>query len=273
MKNLITRTITGAFFVAIIIGSMILHPLSFAAVIFVIMVVGLKEFYKMVEQSKVHPQKALGYIAGSVVYLIPVLASQGMISPKHLAFLPGLVFIFFITELFRKKQHAIHNVAFSIFGVAYISIPLATLSMLLSPLAAGDPPTWHILFALFIISWSNDTFAYLTGIWLGKHKLFERISPKKTWEGTIGGTLFALLAAYILAEFFYELTILQWMGGALVIVVSGTFGDLSESMLKRKFEVKDSGNFFPGHGGVLDRFDSVLFSAPAFFCYLILLNL
>ena len=273
MKNLITRTITGAFFVAIVIGSMILHPLSFAAVIFVIMVVGLKEFYRMAEHERIHPQKTLGYMAGSAVYLIPVLASQGIISPKILASLPGLIFIFLITELYRNKQHAMHNVTYGIFAIAYIAIPLATLSMLISPLAAGDPPTWHIVFALFIITWSHDTFAYLTGMWLGKHKLFEKISPKKTWEGTIGGTLFALLAAYIMAEFFYELTILQWMAGALIIVVSGTFGDLSESMLKRKFEVKDSGNFFPGHGGVLDRFDSVLFSAPAFFCYLILLNL
>ena len=258
---------------AVIIGSLILHPWAFAAVIFIIMIVGLLEFFRLVKADQIFPQKASVIFLGSVVYIIPVLAAQGLISPKYLAILPLLIFIFFVVELFRNKPRPIHNIAFGLSAIAYIPIPLATLVLLMSPLVAGEQSHWHILFSLFIICWSHDTFAYLTGIWLGKHKLFEKISPKKTWEGTIGGTLFGLVAAYILSLFFTELTLLQWIAGSLIIMVSGTFGDLSESLLKRKFNVKDSGNFFPGHGGVLDRFDSVLFAAPALFCYLILINL
>lgn len=273
MKNLYTRTITGIFFVAIIIGSMLLHPMSFAGVIFVIMIVGMLEFFRLVKSDHIYPQKMLGVLIGSTAFILPVVASAGMISPKYLALLPVLIFLLFITELFRQKPHSIHNLAFTIFPVAYIAIPLTTLVLLMSPLVSGDIASWHVVFSLFIISWAYDTFAYLTGMLLGRHKLFERISPKKTWEGTIGGAIFGLVAAYILSIFFVELTMSQWLIAAVIIITAGTFGDLSESMLKRKFNVKDSGNFFPGHGGVLDRFDSLLFGAPAMFCYLILLNL
>jgi phosphatidate cytidylyltransferase len=196
-----------------------------------------------------------------------------MISPKSIAFLPLLIFIFFIAELFRNKPNPLQNLTFSIFPVAYISIPLSILIFLMSSMVTGIQPHWHILFGFFIILWSYDTFAYLIGKVIGKHKLFEKISPKKTWEGTIGGTIIALTAAFVLSLYFKELSTREWLGGALVITVTGTLGDLSESLLKRNFKVKDSGTIFPGHGGVLDRFDAVFFSAPAFFCYLIILNL
>ena len=273
MKNLYTRTITGVIFVAFILGSIILHPLAFSAVILVIMVAGLLEFYRLIKTEQLFPQKVMGIMIGSVTYLVPIFAAQGLISPKFLVLLPVLIFALFIGELFRNKPHPLQNLAITIFSVAYLSIPLTTLVLLMSPLVAGDQSTWHFVFSFFIISWSYDTFAYLTGMWLGKHKFFERISPKKTWEGTIGGIIFGLLAGYILSIFFTELDIWQWLTGALVIIITGIFGDLSESMLKRSFNIKESGNFFPGHGGVLDRFDSVLFAAPALFCYLILLNL
>jgi phosphatidate cytidylyltransferase len=165
------------------------------------------------------------------------------------------------------------NITFSIFPIAYVSIPFAMLIFLMNPLVTGDQPHWHLLFSFFFILWSNDTFAYLVGITMGKHKFSEKISPKKTWEGVIGGILFGLLAAFIISIFFKELTLWQWLLAALSINISGIFGDLSESLLKRHFQVKDSGNIFPGHGGILDRFDSVIFAAPVLFCYLLLLNL
>ncbi len=273
MQNLYTRTITGIIFVALIIGSLILHPLAFLAVIYVLMVAGLFEFFRLAGNIDVYPQRLVGYMVGSIVFFIPALAALGMISPKIIAFLPLLIFAFIIAELFRNKPNSLQNIAISIFPVAYISIPLSILIFLMSAIVTGNQPHWHIAFSFFIILWSHDTFAYLTGMVLGKHKLFEKISPKKTWEGTIGGMISGLAAAYVLSLFFTELNTLQWIAGALIITVSGTFGDLSESLLKRSFKVKDSGNIFPGHGGVLDRFDAVLFAAPAFFCYLILLNL
>lgn len=273
MKNLITRTITGVFFVAVIIGSMIWHPLAFIIVSFILMVIGMLEFYRLAGDGEIAPQPVTGLISGSIVFLLPSLASVGWISPKFLAFLPTVVILYFVTELFRGKQSSIHNITFSLLPIGFVAIPMATTVLLLSPLVTQGYAHWHLLFSLFIILWSYDTFAYLTGMWLGKHKMFERISPKKTWEGTAGGFVFGLLASYVMSVFFKELTIIQWMAGGMIIMVTGTFGDLSESLIKRNFHTKDSGNFFPGHGGVLDRFDSVFFAAPAFFCYLILLGL
>ena len=273
MQNLYTRTITGVFFVALIIGSLILHPLAFVAVIFLVMLTGLLEFYHMARHQDIYPQRVVGCVVGSIIYLIPALAALGIISPVSIAFLPLLLFAFFIAELYRNKQNSLQNIAFGIFSVVYISIPLSILIFLVSSIVTNNQPHWHIAFSFFIILWSHDTFAYLTGMVLGKHKLFEKISPKKTWEGTIGGMIFGLLAAFLLSLFFKELSTFQWLFAAMIINISGTFGDLSESMLKRNFNVKDSGNIFPGHGGVLDRFDAVLFAAPALFCYLILLNL
>lgn len=272
MKNLYTRTITGIIFVAVIIGSMILHPLAFAAVIFIILIIAFVEFYKLGNYGEIIPQLALGTITGSITFMLLVLAGMGIIQLKYLAIIPVLLLIPFVAELFRDKPSAFQNIAFTVFPVFYLSIPFAAMVLLMSPLVIAGFPSWHILFSLFIIIWANDTFAYLTGMWLGKHKFFERISPKKTWEGTIGGVIFGLIAGYVMSVFFKELTVIQWLAGSLIIIVTGTFGDLAESLLKRNFNVKDSGNFFPGHGGVLDRFDSVLFAAPAVFCYLILLG-
>jgi phosphatidate cytidylyltransferase len=273
VQNLITRTITGAVFIALIIGSLIAHPFAFAGIIFVIMIAGLLEFFRLANQNEVFPQKIHGLIAGSIIYIILVAISLELISKLFLAFLPLLIMVFFVAEFFRNKPNTMQNIAFSVLPMVYISVPLAMLVFLTGPLITGNNPHWHIAFGFFIILWSDDTFAYLTGIMIGKHKLFEKISPKKTWEGSIGGLIFGFIAAYILSVFFTELNTMQWMGAALIIAVTGTLGDLSESLLKRKFNVKDSGTLLPGHGGVLDRFDSVLFSAPALFCYLVLLNL
>lgn len=273
MQNLYTRTITGLILTALIIGSLIIHPLAFVAVIYFIMLRGLLEIFRLGNNIEIYPQMFLGFVVGSFIYLIPALAALGMISPKNIAFLPLLIFAFFIAELFRNKPNSLQNIAFSVFSVAYISIPLSMLIFLISSLVIKDQPHWHIAFSFFFILWSHDTFAYFTGMLIGKHKLFQKISPKKTWEGTIGGTIFGLIAAFLMSLFFKELNTWQWLVAALIIILSGTLGDLSESLLKRKLNVKDTGNIFPGHGGVLDRFDAVLFSAPALFYYLLLLNL
>lgn len=273
MQNLITRTITGALFVTLITGSLIVHPIAFAAVIYLLMLTGLLEFYRIAAVNEIYPQKVTGVITGSAMYILPALVALEIAGPLILAFLPLVMMIFFIFEFFREKPNAIQNLAFSLFPMIYISIPLAMLVFLTSPMVTGEFTHWHIALGFFIILWSDDTFAYLTGMAIGRHKLFERISPKKTWEGSIGGLIFGLIAAWILSLFFNDMSLIQWMGASVLIAVTGTLGDLSESLIKRKFNVKDSGTFFPGHGGVLDRFDSVLFAAPALFCYLILLNL
>lgn len=258
---------------AVITGSLIWHPLAFAVVAFLLMVVGMLEFYRLIADQEVQPQKITGLLAGSALFLLPSFASLGWISPKYLVILPALIILFFVTELFRGKPKSIPNIAFSLLPVGFIAIPMSTLALLTSPLVTSGQPHWHLVFGFFIISWSYDTFAYLTGMWLGRHKLFEKISPKKTWEGTIGGTVFSIFASWVMSLLFQDLTTTGWVAGGLIIIIAGIFGDLSESLLKRSCHTKDSGTFFPGHGGVLDRFDSILFAAPAFFCYLILLGL
>lgn len=273
MQNLYTRTITGIIFTGLIIGSLLIHPIAFAVVIFVMMIAGLLEFYRLAASQEIYPQQVMGFIIGGIIYIIVALIALGILSALYIALLPVLVLLFFIAELYRTKPNSLLNITFSIFPIAYVSIPFAMLIFLMNPLVTGDQPHWHLLLSFFLILWSNDTFAYLVGITMGKHKLSEKISPKKTWEGVIGGILFGLLAAFIISLFFKELTLWQWLLAALSINISGIFGDLSESLLKRHFQVKDSGNIFPGHGGILDRFDSVIFSAPVLFCYLLLLNL
>jgi phosphatidate cytidylyltransferase len=178
-----------------------------------------------------------------------------------------------VTELFKKNEHYIANIALLLFGIVYVAIPFALLNLLFF---AGDQFTssfpW-ILAGLFLVIWINDTFAYLTGILIGRHKLFERVSPKKTWEGTIGGFVFSIAAGIALYYFSDTLLLWQWLALAGLIAVAGDFGDLVESMIKRSFNMKDSGSIMPGHGGVLDRFDSLLLAIPVAIIFLSIINI
>jgi phosphatidate cytidylyltransferase len=149
-------------------------------------------------------------------------------------------------------------------GQGFIALPFSLLSYIF--FINGFQPL--ILLAVFVTIWVNDTGAYLVGVTLGKHRLFERISPKKSWEGFFGGAFFALISAYVFSLFIKDLSLIQWLIFSEIIVIFGTFGDLAESLLKRTLNMKDSGNVIPGHGGLLDRFDSMLLAAPAVYLFL-----
>jgi phosphatidate cytidylyltransferase len=272
-SNLLIRTLTILVFAPLIIGILIWHPLAFSAVVYIFMIIGLLEFYKLSHFHEIHPPRLAGIVAASALFILMTLTALMIIPAWYLVFLPLAVLLLFITELFRKRDNAVLNLAFGIFPLIYITLPVSMLIFLMSPVVTGNFPHWHLLFGYLIILWSHDTFAYLTGISLGKHKLWERISPNKTMEGSLGGLIFAIMASIILSLFFTGLSLWQWVIAAFIIAVTGTFGDFSESLLKRKFNVKDSGRVFPGHGGMLDRIDSLLFSAPAMFCYLLLLKI
>src|SRR6202000_3479050 len=187
-----------------------------------------------------------------------------------LALLPvfaGLVFIF---ELFRRTTAPFTNIAFTFLGIIFTIIPFS-LFHALAFLRGGY--NFHLPMAFLIMLWTNDTGAYLSGRLLGKHKLWERHSPKKTWEGFIGGVLLAIGASAILAHYYPEIGLIQWMVVAACIGIVGTLGDLVESMFKRSINIKDSGGILPGHGGLLDRFDGLLLSAPIVFAYLYLISI
>lgn len=253
-----------------------------AGLFLVISILGLWEFYSLLEKANYYPQKYIGIIicvalnAYFLWLVLDTIFSALLLSYMFWLFIPVSMLIFFI-ELFRNKQFPLKNISFTFLGLLYISIPFLFLSSLAIKSNVDfkhlqEIFTPYIILGFFLLTWSNDTFAYLVGIAIGKHKLFERISPKKTWEGFIGGIVLTQGIAYIISLYFTELTMIQWMIVALIVSVFGTMGDLVESMFKRSLGVKDSGNILPGHGGILDRFDAVLLSSPFVVAYLMLVR-
>lgn len=270
MNNFFKRTITGALFVLVLLGSIIWGPFSFAILFSLVIVLALIEFYDMVKVKDIHPQKYIGILFGVLIFLAAFQNARNYLPfGLFILVIPATAGIFLL-ELFRNKPNPFQNIAFTILGVAYIAVPFS----LLTYLGYHDYITLkyspEILLGYFALIWTNDTGAYLTGISIGKHPLFKRISPKKSWEGFIGGTLLTIVGAWVVSLFSHQLNIYQWLIVGLIIAVFGVLGDLVESMLKRSLDVKDSGNFLPGHGGILDRFDSLIISAPFVFTFIAL---
>ncbi len=262
MKEIITRTLTGIVFIVTIIGSMLIHPLVFFGVMGVYSVIGLFEFYKLTIKSKI---SILAYIIGILSYCLIGLVGLNYIDILYLTLLIPLVFLVITSELFSNNGSWI-NAAFYLTSFVYITLPFGLMNHFFY--LPSIEPSILVLLGLFILVWTSDVFAYLSGSFLGKHKLFKRISPKKTWEGSFGGLLFALIGAYLFYFFSGSYSLATWVVYAGILVVTATIGDLAESMLKRNAEVKDSGTIFPGHGGVLDRFDAVLFATPFAYVFL-----
>ncbi len=266
MKDIYIRTITGVFFIIAVIGSVLLHPLAFFGVMFVFTFIGLNEFFLLSGLKDSRKKNVAYYLFGMLIYSLVGLIGLGYVDIIFSYLLLLLFPVTIILELFRKENPGWRRIGIYYTGWFYVAIPFGLLcTLFLTP--ASENYFIGILIGLFVIIWSSDVFAYLTGSMIGKHKLFERLSPKKTWEGSIGGLLFALLAAYILSIIYNQLSLVEWMILAVIIVIAGTLGDLSESFLKRQAGVKDSGKLLPGHGGILDRFDATLFATPFVFVY------
>ncbi len=271
MKNLITRTITGVFFVTFVIGSIIWDKWIFAALLLIFSMLGLWEFFKIFEKNiQIGIQKYFGLLAGVFLFVSVTLCAFGIWDVKFLLINIPLLFIVFIIELFSKNEHPFNNISLVITGIFYVVLPFSLLMFFFNPGFVAGVEQSTFLLGFFILIWSNDTFAYLCGSVLGKHKLFKRISPKKTWEGSIGGAVLTVLIGFILSKYFVDVDVIDWIIISIIIIITATIGDLTESMLKRSLKVKDTGNIFPGHGGVLDRFDAVFVAAPFVLLYLIL---
>ncbi len=267
MKDIYIRTLTGFFFLVAVIGSIVAHPLAFFVLFSFFTLVGLNEFFLLTAKNDSRKKNILYYILGMFFYFLVALIGLGLIDIRYAYLILLLLPVIIIFELFRKEGAGWNRIGIYFTGFFYVSLPFGLLNALFVLPDRGEYVI-GILIGMFVIVWSSDIFAYLTGSMFGKHRLFERISPKKSWEGSIGGLVFALLAAYVLSLFFTELSLTRWLILAVIIVITGTLGDLSESFLKRKAGVKDSGNIFPGHGGVLDRFDATLFAVPFVFFYI-----
>ena len=275
MSNFNERLLTGIIFVIVLLGSIYQSETASSILFFTIILLCQREFYGFFKNSDIKPQRNVGTIGGLSFFMASVISFQTSLSFNTLFFIIPLIFVVFVLELFRNRPQPIANIGFTILGIIYVAVPFTLLHQI-SYFNNGDFGTeynYEILIGYFFVLWANDTGAYLVGREFGKTKLFERISPKKTWEGSLGGLFFGLLLGYVNSLIFTGLDTITWMALALVIVLFGSLGDLVESLFKRSLGIKDSGKILPGHGGVLDRFDGIFISAPMVYTYLKIISI
>lgn len=273
-KNLILRSLTGIVFVAVIVGGLLYSPFTFCLLFGIITALSAWEYAHIVNLQENVSVNAFISTAASTYLFLAFFGYCTNMTPSvvFIPYLLSLIYLF-ISELYLKRKSPINNWAFTMMGQIYVALPFA----LLNVLAFSIQPDFldinsiayngFLVLSIFIFLWASDTGAYCFGSLLGKHKLFPSISPKKSWEGFFGGLIVAVACSQLLAMD-PSLTRLQWLGLSLVVVFFGTWGDLVESLLKRQLGLKDSGHILPGHGGMLDRFDSSLLAIPAAVIYL-----
>ncbi|OAV71293.1 Phosphatidate cytidylyltransferase [Bacteroidales bacterium Barb4] len=260
MNNLIVRALTGSVYIAVILAAVCLHPVPFLIVFAFITAALLREFHELTGRGKVAPLKRILYPLGGG-YLFAASFAYAHHWCGATVFLPYILFLMsvLVIELYAKEADPVKNWSVAFFGQLYCAGTMSLLNF-----SEATP----FVLALFVIVWLNDTGAYLVGSRFGRHRLFERISPKKSWEGFWGGFAMAVLASQVFAFCNPEISRFHWLGLSVVIVIFATWGDLTESLLKRTLERKDSGSVLPGHGGLLDRFDSILLASPAACIYI-----
>ncbi|MBQ8471128.1 MAG: phosphatidate cytidylyltransferase [Alistipes sp.] len=275
LKNLVVRTVSGIGLTVVVLGGMLWSQWSLGAVLLLLLVGGMWEFYNLSAKQAINPQRFLGLLTGVLLFAlnfafvsndIEVLGAASRLFAGGLAMLLLLVPLMFICELYRKQTNPAANIGATLMGVCYVALPLSLTLYL--PIIGSEAWNPWVLIAYICIVWSNDVFAYLVGMAIGRRRLFERLSPKKSWEGFFGGLAGAVVAGVVVAHLMHH-DYITWGVLAVVVAVTAVFGDLAESMFKRAADVKDSGALIPGHGGVLDRFDALLLSAPFVFVYML----
>jgi phosphatidate cytidylyltransferase len=267
MRKLSKRALSGFVFVSVLIFSILYSKITFISLFFIFMLLCLYEYQRMIKLKSVFP-----YLIGTLLFafgnILNVEDDATIIILEYIGVALFLtIFITFASILFAKKEEVISHLGKIFLTIIYIVVPF-TLMVQIPFLSTKYSYVNTTILGVFILIWTNDTFAFLIGKNFGKHKLLERISPNKTIEGFIGGMIFTFIASFILAKVFNSLSLVQWIVIAGIVSIFGVLGDLIESMFKRQAGVKDSSNFIPGHGGFLDRFDSVIFAAPFIFIYL-----
>jgi phosphatidate cytidylyltransferase len=274
IKTLATRSISAAVFVVLLIGSVYWNYYSFSIFFFIVSMIGLHEFYKIAEKLSAKPYKTVGFAFGVFTYLQFFCFNDFnldtvQIIQKYLqAILIVAPFVVLTISLFSKEENSIKNAFFTIGGILYAVLPFALLNqtVFFSEHGWGTSFEPKLILGIIFLIWSNDTFAYLGGSIFGKNKMIERVSPGKTWEGTIIGVLITFAISFTF-NFIYPLNGFIWPVLGIIIPLLATIGDLVESKLKRESGIKDSGKIMPGHGGALDRFDSLIFVSPFVYAF------
>lgn len=272
MNNFLKRILTGIVLILVMVSAVMYSQYTFQILFYFISLLGLLEFYKLMTLDFVMYRKIAGSVFSTILYITSLLVLNGISEIKLLLITIPMAFLILVIELFLSSEKPFVNLAIMFFGISYVTIPCIVVIGI--PQIPFEKNSYNYLMMLgyMCIVWSSDSGAYAFGKLFGKHLLFQRISPKKTWEGSIGGACCALIIAYVASLLITELTLTNWMLIAIITIVIGTFGDLIKSLLKRKAHVKDSGTILPGHGGILDRFDSLLSSSLLVFCYLYIIK-
>ncbi len=295
-NNLIQRSLSGVVFLFLMISMLYIGSITFYFLMTIIIALGLYEFYLMGKKLHIHIPYLYILAIGITIFTLQFFISLNTLDNRWLFIVVvPMIFFLFVGELYRFHKKPIHNIAFSLLAIIYIVVPITLLNYLVfierqdllninntdiqnyegfvSDVLFFNPErniiySPFIILGYFSIIWMYDSFAYLFGVSFGKHRLFERISPKKSWEGAIGGGLVTVAISALFPQIFQILSWQNWVVLSVLVIFSSTLGDLVESLFKRSLDMKDSGKLIPGHGGILDRFDSVLLSAPIAFVYL-----
>jgi phosphatidate cytidylyltransferase len=260
LPELTQRIIAAIFGGALLISSIIYSEWSYFVIFFLICMFASLEFYKLLGLDGNLPLKSYGTVNSLFIYTLTFLiARQSLETKYYLLIFISLSAVYLIKLYIKKDKTPFTNIAFTFLGIIYVGIPFALLNL---AIFYDNSYNYEIILGSLFMLWASDTGAYFAGKNFGRRKLFERVSPKKTWEGSLGGTIAAVSVGIVLSYYFTSMPVWKWIAISLIIVVAGTYGDLVESLFKRSIRIKDSGRSIPGHGGFLDRFDGLLIAAP-----------
>lgn len=265
LSNLTLRIIFGLLGAALVVGGVCYNEWTLLALFGTICCLTLVEFFNLLGQSGIRVNQVFAIVSGTLLFVIHYCIQNASLNSNWYYFTIGLVFLLFLIELFQQNDNPFYRIANTFLGIIYIALPYTLFAS--TAFIHGNYDS-TIVMGLLLLLWANDIGGYIGGMSFGKHKLFERVSPKKTWEGSIGGAVLCFITAVVIAQYFTSLSLYNWLIIAILMVVFGSIGDLVESLFKRNLSVKDSGKLIPGHGGLLDRFDGLLIAAPFVVMYL-----
>jgi len=258
-NNLTQRLVTGLIGAGLVIYASYFSEWTYFAVFLVICCLSILEFYRLTGLDGMLPLKYIGTLNAIVIFLLSFLVEKGILNPTFYFMIFPAIALIFLIKLYKKEKKPFTNIAYTLLGIIYVGLPFALLNI---SVYADGGYNYQIIIGILLLLWASDTGGYIAGVLFGRTKLFERVSPKKSWEGMIGSFILAMVIATFIGKYFDVMTWYQWYLVAVIMVVAGTYGDLVESLFKRSIEIKDSGTSLPGHGGFLDRFDGLLISVP-----------